>query len=141
MNEYLEFAMRHPVMMGAVSAVIVMILVTEVRRTMRRYQEVTVTQAVQLINREDAILLDVREDAEHKDSALPNAQHIALSQLPSRVEEVEKLKQPVITYCRTGVQSHRACRLLSRQGIVPIYNLKGGLTAWQTAGMPMESLS
>ncbi len=139
MQEYLDFAMRHPFLMGAVSALVAMILFTEVRRLTRQYKEVSAAQAVQLMNRESAWVLDVREDKEVQDGMIPNARRIALSELPGRMEELQGQKGPVITYCRTGIQAHRACRILAREGVAPVYNLKGGISAWQEAGMPLET--
>ena len=131
--------MRHPFLMGAVSALVAMILFTEVRRLTRQYKEVSAAQAVQLMNRESAWVLDVREDKEVQDGMIPNARRIALSELPGRMEELQGQKGPVITYCRTGIQAHRACRILAREGVAPVYNLKGGISAWQEAGMPLET--
>lgn len=139
MQEYLDFAQRHPFLMGAVSAVAAMIVWTELRRVTRRYKEVTAAQAVQLLNRESAWLLDVREEAEVRDGLIPDARRVALSQLSDRMEELRDVPGPVIAFCRNGIQSHRACRLLVREGLGPVYALKGGLTAWQEAGMPLEA--
>ncbi len=139
MQEYLDFAQRHPLLMGAVTAVVGMIVWTEFRRLTRRYKEVTAAQAVQLINRESAWTLDVREDRAAGGGKIPDAKHIALSQLPQRIGEIREQGGPVIAYCRNGVQSHRACRLLAREGLQPVYSLKGGLMAWQEAGMPLEA--
>ena len=141
MQEYLDFAVRHPFLTGAVSALLVMIVVTEVRRMTRRYKEISAAQAVQLMNRESAWVLDVREDREVQDGMIPSAQRIALSELPKRMEELRGQKGPVIAYCRTGIQGHRACRILAREGLDPVYNLKGGISAWQEAGMPLETNS
>ena len=131
--------MRHPLLMGAVSALVAMILFTEARRLTRQYKEVSAAQAVQLMNREAAWVLDVREDKEVQDGMIPSARRIALSELPNRLGELQGEKGPVITYCRTGVQAHRACRILAREGVAPVYNLKGGISAWQEAGMPLEA--
>ena len=139
MQEYLDFAVRHPFLMGAVTALIVMIAVTEIRRLTRRYKEVTAAQAVQLINRESAWILDVREEQEVKGSIIPNARRIALSELPKRIGELKDQEGPVIAYCKAGVQAHRACKMLVGEGLAPVYNLKGGISAWQEAGMPLEA--
>lgn len=139
MQEYVDFAMRHPFMMGAVTALVAMIVVTELRRLTRRYKEITAAQAVQLINREDAWVLDVREDREAEGGAIPNAQRIALSQLQTRMTELQDKPGPVITYCRSGLQAQRACRMLAAAGLGPVYNLKGGMGAWREAGMPLEA--
>ena len=139
MQEYWDFVLRHPLLMGAVSALVAMIAFTEVRRLTRRYKEISATQAVQLMNRESARVLDVREDKEIQGSVIPNARHIALSQLPQHVTEFHGQGEPVIAYCQNGVQAHRACRLLVRGGVASVYNLKGGITAWREAGMPLEA--
>ena len=139
MQEYLDFAVRHPFLLGAVSALVVMIVLTEVRRLTRRYKEITAAQAVQLMNRESAWVLDVREDKEAQDGMIPNARRIALSELPERMAELKNEDGPVIAYCRSGVQAQRACRILAREGIAPVYNLKGGMSAWREAGMPLEA--
>lgn len=131
--------MRHPFLMGAVSALVAMILFTEVRRLTRRYKEVSAAQAVQLMNREAAWVLDVREDKEARDGMIPSARRIALSELPDRMGELQKQKGPVIAYCSNGVQANRACQLLAREGMAPVYNLKGGIAAWREAGMPLEA--
>ena len=141
MQEYLDFAVRHPFLMGAVTALVAMILVTEVRRLTRQYKEITAAQAVQLMNRESAWVLDVREDKEAQDGMIPNARRIALSELPKRIDELQEEKGPVIAYCRNGTQAHRACQLLVRGGMEPVYNLKGGISAWREAGMPLEAHS
>ena len=139
MQEYIDFAMRHPFLMGAVTALVAMIAVTEIKRLTRRYKEITTAQAVQLINREDAWVLDVREDKEAEGGAIPNAQRVAFSQLQTRMAELKDKDGPVIAYCRSGLQAQRACRMLVAEGISPVYNLKGGMGAWREAGMPLEA--
>lgn len=137
MQEYLDFAARHPFLMGAVSALAVMILVTELRRAARRWREVGAAEAVRLMNREAATVVDVREPGEADGGVIPNARRVALSALPERAAELAA--GPVIAYCGNGVRSQRACRLLARAGAGPVYNLKGGLGAWREAGMPLEA--
>ncbi len=139
MQEYLDFAAHHPFLMGAVSALVAMILFTEARRLTRRYEEISAAEAVQLMNRESAWTLDVREDKEIQDGVIPSARRVALSELPKRVGELKDQKGPVIAYCKNGVQAHRACRILAREGLEPVYNLKGGIAAWREAGMPLEA--
>jgi len=136
MQEYLEFATRHPFLMGAVSAVVIMILVTETRRATRRWSDVSVPQAVQLMNRDGAMVVDVRENVGQGDSRIPKARHMKQAQLAERAAD---LAAPVIVYCQNGVQSQRACRLLARAGVTPVYNLKGGISSWRDAGMPLET--
>ena len=137
MQEYLDFAARHPFLVGAAAALAVMILVTELRRATRRWREVGAAEAVRLMNQEAATVVDVREPGEASGGAIPHARRVALSALPAAAAELAA--GPVIAYCGNGARSPRACRLLARAGAGPVYNLKGGLGAWREAGMPLEA--
>lgn len=111
----------------------------ELQRLTRKYKEVLPAQAVALINRETPMLLDVREASELAQGGIRNARHIAAGVLEKRLSELEKFKdKPVIAYCASGARSPAACRILSKHGFPQVYNLKGGLSAWEQAGMPVE---
>lgn len=74
-------------------------------------------------------LVDVREPVELQISALPGAVLIPLTQLMQRLDEVDR-DRPVVLFCRTGVRSVRALRLLTAQGYSQVFSLKGGINAW-----------
>ena len=77
-----------------------------VQRRLSPGKEVGNLHATQLINRENALLLDVRETAEYEGGHLPNAVHIPLSQLESRGQELAKhAARPVVAYCASGNRS------------------------------------
>ena len=102
-------------------------------------KEVETLEATQLINHRDAVILDVREDKEFVTGHLPNAKHIPLGQLAARLKDVEKFKKkPIIVNCRSGARSATACGILRKNGFEEVYNLKGGINAWQQANMPVE---
>ncbi|MEZ5614926.1 MAG: rhodanese-like domain-containing protein [Rhodocyclaceae bacterium] len=95
-------------------------------------------QATLLINREDAILLDVREAAEFGNGHIPNSRHIPLSQLDKRLPELDKFKgRSIIVNCASGNRSGSACGRLRRAGFEKVFNLSGGLSAWDQAGLPI----
>ncbi len=101
--------------------------------------EVGTLEAVQLINQKNAVILDVREAVEYAAGRIANAKQIPLSQLASKLKELEKFKQkPVIVACRAGMRSGGACKLLKQNEFTQVYQLKGGLTAWQQANLPLE---
>ena len=102
-------------------------------------KEVETLEAIQLINHRDAVILDVREDKEFATGRLPNSKHIPLGQLVARLKDVEKFKKkPIIVNCRSGARSATACGILRKNGFEEVYNLKGGINAWQQANMPVE---
>lgn len=102
-------------------------------------KEVGNLEATQLVNREDALLLDVRETREFEGGRLPNAVHIPLSQLEGRAGELAKqIKRPVIVYCMSGNRSRSTGSALTRAGFTQVYSLQGGYRAWKDAGLPVE---
>jgi rhodanese-related sulfurtransferase len=102
-------------------------------------REVSAQQAVQLINRKDAVVLDVRDAAEFATGHIPNARHMPVAELDQRLKEIEKYKQrPIVVACRSGNRSVAACALLRKQGFAEVFSLKGGIQGWQQANMPIE---
>lgn len=102
-------------------------------------QEVDTVEAVQLINRRDALVLDVREQSEYATGHISNSRHIPLGALPNRLREVEKYKKkPVLVICRSGHRSAGACGMLRKQGFGEVRALKGGIQAWEEAKLPVE---
>ena len=110
-----------------------------INRRLSGVPEVGAIEAVQLLNRKDAVMLDVREPAEFSAGHAPNAKNIPLAQLDKRVGELEKLKnRPVVIVCQTGGRAHTATALLKKAGFAEIVVLAGGIGAWQQANMPVE---
>lgn len=101
---------------------------------------VSATEATMLINREDGIVLDVREADEWSKGHIPNARHIALGQLATRLGDLDKLKEkPIIVCCASGNRSSSACAMLRKAGFQRVYSLAGGIGAWNDAGLPITA--
>lgn len=99
---------------------------------------VTPAQATLLINREDGVVLDVREPAEYARGHVVNARNIPLATLDKRLSELEKFKnRPVIVCCATGNRSVSAGGTLRKAGFEKVFNLSGGMAAWEQAGLPV----
>ena len=100
---------------------------------------VTPGAATLLINRENAVVLDVREADEFAQGHLPDAINLPAGKLGERLAEIEKYKdRPVIVCCAAGMRSNRACRDLGKHGFSKLYNLDGGVDAWVGAGYPIK---
>jgi rhodanese-related sulfurtransferase len=96
-------------------------------------------EATQMINRQDALVIDVREDAEYAKGHIVGARHIPLGQIEARAKELQKYKsKPVIACCETGSRSSAAITTLRKLGFENVYNLAGGYAGWQQAGLPVE---
>ena len=102
-------------------------------------KEIGAMEATRLINRRNALMLDVREPKEYEGGRVLNAMHLPGSQLASRGQELKKLtNRPVIAYCDRGQRSRAAAATLAKLGFTEVYMLRGGLRAWSEAGLPID---
>ena len=100
---------------------------------------VTAAAAVQLINREKAILIDVCETEEYAAGHAGGARNIPLSQLEAKLPGTVKNKAvPVILVCKSGARSARAVAVAKKLGYDKAQSLSGGLAAWKSANLPVE---
>jgi len=101
---------------------------------------ISVADATLKLNREDAVIVDVRETHEWDRGHIPNARHIALGQIGKRIHELEKFKsRPIIVVCASGNRSSSACGALKRAGFEQVFNLAGGIGAWTDASLPVTT--
>ena len=100
---------------------------------------VSTTQATHLINRDEALVIDVRDPAEYTTGHVLGAKNLPLARLDAPAGELGKRKdRPVIVYCDGGERSAKAIAALKKQGFTRVANLSGGIAAWQQAGLPVE---
>jgi rhodanese-related sulfurtransferase len=100
---------------------------------------VSAKQASELTDKQQALMLDVREPNEVAYVRIPGAVSIPLSQLKNRLGELAAFRgKPVITQCRTGRRSSEALKILSASGFTKVKNLDGGIVAWMKSGLKTE---
>jgi rhodanese-related sulfurtransferase len=97
-------------------------------------------EATLLMNREDALVLDVRETGEWSTGHINGARHITLAQLDKRFSELDKFKEkPIIVVCATGNRSASACGQLKKHGFDKVYSLGGGIAGWRDSSLPLTT--
>lgn len=102
----------------------------------------TPAQATLLMNREDALVLDVRESGEWSSGHISGARHITLAQLDKRLSELDKFKdKPIIVVCASGNRSSSACGQLKKHGFGKVYSLGGGISSWRDSSLPLTTKS
>jgi rhodanese-related sulfurtransferase len=142
MQQYIDFVVNNPFLFVALAATLAMIVWVEIQSFKNRGNAVSAIEATRLQNDKEAVFLDVREDKEYKRGHVPNARHVPLGQLEKRLHELEKYRnRPVILCCETGMRSQKACGMLKKQGFEQVFNLTGGLGAWQKAQLPISTKS
>ncbi|MDR0702991.1 MAG: rhodanese-like domain-containing protein [Azoarcus sp.] len=113
-------------------------LLVEMIRQLRDKSLLTPLAATMLINREDALVIDVREQGDFDQGHLPNARHLPFGDLERRAGELEKFRaRPFILYCGNGSRAAMAIAALKKAGFEKLYNLRGGLFEWEKAGQPL----
>ena len=106
MEHLLTFTTSHPFLVGGIVVVAMMLINSLFAEKLRGYSSVTPTQTTQMINHENAIILDVREMNEYSSGHIVNSVHIPLSNLKTRISELNKYKnQKIIVSCRSGNRS------------------------------------
>ncbi len=102
-------------------------------------QDLSPAAATMMMNREDAVVLDVRETPEWTVGHIAGSRHIALAQLESNLSEIEKLKAtPLIVCCASGNRSTTAVGVLKKAGFEKVFSLAGGIAAWREANLPLS---
>ncbi len=141
MEQFLIFLQKNPfhmLLFGLALASGGMLIWPLIMRPLRRAHEVGTFEAVQLINRRDALVLDVRDTGEFAAGHIANARHIPEAQLAERMKELEKYKsRPIIVSCRAGTRAPAVSSELRKHGFAEVFALRGGITAWQQASMPL----
>lgn len=134
----IEFAKDNLLLIAVAVVSGVMLVLPLVRRGMSG-GGVDTLRATQLINREDALVVDLREAAEVAQGKIIGARHVPIGELEARADALRKNKdKPVIAYCAQGNQSAQAVAILRKHGYANVFNLSGGFAAWQQAGLPVE---
>lgn len=102
--------------------------------------EVEVSEAAELIASDEVLLLDVRTPGEVNQGYIEGAKNINISDFEDFEAEVAQLdkNEPVMVYCKVGGRSHNAAVYLVEQGFAKIYDIKGGILAWEDAGEPLK---
>ncbi len=133
-----EFAVNHLLLLTAFVVILAMLAGGELRHRFGKVKDIAPGEAIRLINHENAVLVDMRNDKEYRDGHIVNAIHVPAENHHDAGNLDKYRDRPLIVCCRSGNQSHKLCAELSKKGFASVYNLKGGLPAWQQAGLPLS---
>jgi len=117
----------------------VVLLVLFIRNeTQRGGRSVSAQELVNLVNREDAVVLDVRDQKEFEQGHIPNAVNIPYASLDGRMAELDQYKeQPIVLTCKMGQHAGTAGTALRKQGFLNVSRLSGGIAEWRNQNLPV----
>ena len=135
MQQLIEFAMNHWILVTAFVAVAAYLIYS---LALGDKGAVDPSTATEMINHQQAVVVDVRPSADFHKGHIINAISIPINGFNNQISTLNKYKdKPIIVSCRSGAQSSSACQQLKKSGFEQVYNLKGGILAWQSANLPI----
>ncbi len=135
MQQLIEFTMNHWILVTAFVLVAGYLIFTLIQVDKG---SVDPQAATDLINHQQAVVIDVRPSADFHKGHIINAISIPSNGFANQINTLNKHKdKPIIVSCRSGAQSSSACHQLRKAGFEQVYNLKGGILAWQSANLPV----
>jgi rhodanese-related sulfurtransferase len=138
MEQLIEFVGNHPILVGALLVVSALLIHNLIAGDGGK-GAVDPAGATELINHQDAAVVDVRPATDYRQGHIINALNIPMSGFSEQIGRLEKYKnRPLIISCRSGAQSSAAVRQLRKRGFDQVYNLRGGILAWQSANLPVS---
>lgn len=139
MEQVIEFAGNHGMLVAGFAAVVLLLVWTEISRFTRAYTELTPQLAVQKINQGNISIIDISSAADFSKGHLSGAKHIALSRFSETDPEIAKVKSgPVLVVCKNGQTAHTAAAKLVKLGATDVAVLKGGTTQWVADQYPLS---
>ena len=131
---FFEFLAQQWILVAALLAVIVMLIMHESRKS---GPSLSPQQAINIVNAEDGVFLDLREAAEFKKGHIVGAINIPATKLANRLAELEKYKEkPIVLVCKMGQQSGAAGKQLKAENYTKVYKMTGGMMEWTNLQLP-----
>jgi rhodanese-related sulfurtransferase len=133
-----EFIGNHFILVTLFLLVVLMLISTEFGHLTRRYKAVAPAELTRLVNRDNALLIDVSANSEFEAGHIAGSKHVAMAQFDPENKELAKVRDlPVIVVCKSGQTSATACAKLAGAGFSKVFWLDGGLASWTGADLPL----
>jgi rhodanese-related sulfurtransferase len=137
MDQLIEFASNNALLVGGTVLMAIAVLIYELRQRAQSVFEVTPVQAVQLINRQGARVLDIRDQDKFSGGHIAGALNLPGGKIGDAQGKKLKKNKPVVVVCDNGVSSSRCVEPLRKEGFESTFSLQGGLGAWQRDNLPL----
>jgi rhodanese-related sulfurtransferase len=135
--EFIQFLQGELLLTGTLFALIILLIVNLYSEKYRKYQVVDTNGAVSLMDDDELLIIDVREEKERKAGFLSNDLNIPMGQVKAKMDSIDKSKN-ILVYCKSGTRSDRIADILSKNDFQKVSSLKGGFNAWLKADLPIQ---
>ncbi len=137
MQAFITFAQQHAALSLALATVFLLLVAVELVRAKRNLLNISPATATQMINKDNAVLIDIRAKDAYRNGHIIDALSIPANELRENTKKIDKYKiKPIIIVCGAGVESQKVAADLLKHGY-NAYSLAGGMRAWLEAQMPV----
>jgi len=138
MTDFIQFATDNMMLSSAWLVVAVVLLSVQLKHMAQGPTSITSQMLTNLVNREDAVVVDIRGQAEFSKGHIQGALNIPLTKIKENAKDLEKYQgRPIIMVCTNGIQVAGACDALRKEGIGQVHKLAGGMTSWVGDNLPV----
>ncbi len=139
LDRLIEFIGNHWIMSSGLFIVAILLIQDLIESAFRKHKTLSPTEAVALMNDDNTVVVDVREANEYAEGHIEGTRHIPVGKIEERAYELEAYKQsPVIVTCNSGTRSPQACKKLVSLGFSQVFEMKGGMMAWEDQKLPVS---
>lgn len=132
------FASSTPLLSLALVGLTVALIATEIARLFRGYKALRPAELTALVNRENALVVDLSASGDFEKGHIAGSRNVAPSQFDPENKLLAAARSlPVVVLCRNGQASAGAAKRLKKAGFEQVYWLDGGVAAWQQADLPL----
>ena len=136
--ELAEFAGNNPILSLALAGLTVAILWNEIAGRTGGFKRINPAQLTGMINREDALVVDLRASSDFAKGHIAGARNVQMSQFDPENKQLAPARElPVVLVCNVGQTATSAARRLRKAGFTKVSVLEGGMQAWQGADLPL----
>jgi rhodanese-related sulfurtransferase len=130
-ERWLVFMQNHPILFGVMAVLIVLFFVLENRRSGHKISPQSLGV---LVNRDNAMLIDLRDPKDFREGHISGSRNIPFSRLKEHVEELREVNRPIVMICQMGQVAGTA---VQQVGGVNKHRLDGGILNWKSQGLPL----
>ena len=139
MQQYIDFFSNHPILTAIWVVLFVMLIGSWLKSLFSPIKQVTPTELTMQVNRSNAVVVDIRAEADFNKGHITGAKHLPLADIEKQqVATLEKHKaEPIILVCQAGMSAQKAAASLLKQGFSTVFVLQGGMSSWTGASLPV----
>ena len=136
--ELADFAGRNPILSLALAGLTVAIIWNEIAGRMGGFRRIGPAELTGMINRDDALVVDLRPAGDFAKGHIAGARNVQMSQFDPENKQLAPAKAlPVVLVCNVGQTASVAAKRLAKAGFAKVSVLEGGIQAWQGADLPL----